>query len=129
MTTSRVVSQIEVVTATLVSSGESILVSKEAGELAVLNSGEQGPAGPIGPIGPQGIQGPKGDIGDPASYYVHEQTVASSVWEIHHNIGRLPKVTVIDSGGSEVEGENHYPNLNTVIITFSAPFGGFAYIS
>ena len=44
-------------------------------------------------------------------------------------MGFYPAVTVIDSGGSQVEGELSYPSINEVVSTFSAAFGGKAYLS
>jgi len=40
-----------------------------------------------------------------------------------------PNVTVVDSSGREVFGELSYPNATTVQVTFSAAFGGEAYLS
>jgi hypothetical protein len=80
--------------------------------------GPQGPAGPAGPSGPSGGQS------------VFVQSSAASVWTINHNLGYRPAgVMVMDSGGTEVEGLVSYPDLNTVVITFSAPFAGTAYLS
>lgn len=121
-----IVSVVEVLVGNVISEEQSEIVVTQVTSEAVLEiEGQQGPVGPAGPQGPQGIQGPKGDD----YHHTHEQAVADSVWTIVHNFGRIPKVTVIDSAGDEVEGDNSYPNLNTLIITFSAPFGGFAYLS
>jgi hypothetical protein len=80
--------------------------------------GPQGPAGPAGPTGPSGGQ------------FVFHQSVAASVWTISHGMGYFPAgVMVIDSGGTEVEGLVSYPDANTTVITFSAPFAGTAYLS
>lgn len=61
--------------------------------------------------------------------YTHNQLSAAAVWTIAHGLGRIPQITIIDSGGDEVEGASAYPDLNTVILSFSAAFGGTAYLS
>lgn len=82
----------------------------------------------------QGPAGPKGDQGDPGTggdlSYEHDQGVASAVWTITHNLGKVPSVTVIDSAGDEIEGHVNYPDpLTQVVLTFSAPFSGKAYLN
>lgn len=111
-----------------------------------------GPPGPQGPPGPPGSDGTGADevwIGpdeptNPAlelwydtdapsvGYgfaYVHIQDVASAMWQIAHNLNYFPSITVIDSGGSVVEGEIIYVNANQVDVGFSGGFTGVAYLS
>lgn len=82
-------------------------------------------------IGETGPQGPKGDagLGGGDLGYVHTQSTASSTWTINHNLQFIPNITVIDSGGSVVEGSYNYPNATTVVLNFSGPFSGKAYLS
>lgn len=61
--------------------------------------------------------------------YVHTQNSASNIWTITHGLGFIPNITVVDSGGSVVEGSYNYPNSNTVILTFNGSFSGKAYLS
>jgi hypothetical protein len=61
--------------------------------------------------------------------YTHQQAVSASTWNITHNLGRKPSVTVIDSGGSECEGLITYTNSNSLTIVFSAAFSGEAYLN
>lgn len=63
--------------------------------------------------------------GDDKNYF-HVQSIASTEWIINHNLGKYPSVTVIDSAGTEVNGEVNYTSLNTVTIKFSAAFSGKA---
>jgi len=63
------------------------------------------------------------------SSYRHVQSVASAVWTIAHNLGFYPNVSVVDSTGREVVGEIDYTSMNVVTLTFSAAFGGEAYLS
>jgi len=61
--------------------------------------------------------------------YVHTQSVPASTWTITHGLGFTPNVTVVDSGGTVVEGSYNYPNNNSVILTFTGSFSGKAYLS
>lgn len=59
--------------------------------------------------------------------FVFEQVVASSVWRVTHNLGKKVSVTIVDSAGTAVIGEVSFEGLNTVVVTFSAPFSGSCY--
>lgn len=61
--------------------------------------------------------------------YEYIQNTASNTWNISHNLTFYPNVTVVDSGGSIVEGEASYPNVSTVVLTFRSAFSGVAYLS
>lgn len=61
--------------------------------------------------------------------YIHYQTVASTKWEIPHNMGRFPSVTVVDSAGTEVEVAVTYNDKNNCTLEMSAPFKGTAYLN
>lgn len=61
--------------------------------------------------------------------YVHSQNTPTSTWTITHNLGFYPNVTVSDSAGTILEGQIEYPNVTTVVLTFSAAFSGKAYLS
>jgi hypothetical protein len=41
----------------------------------------------------------------------------------------MPNITVVDSGGTVVEGSYNYPNENTVVLSFNGAFSGKAYLS
>jgi hypothetical protein len=80
-------------------------------------------------IGETGPQGPSGQA-DPADLgYVHIQNTPSTTWTISHGLGFIPNITVVDSGGTVVEGSYNYPNANTVVLSFSSAFSGKAYLS
>jgi hypothetical protein len=59
-------------------------------------------------------------------HYTHEQTESSSMWVCPHNLGKRPAVIVTDSAGTQIIGSLDYPDLNTVVIRFKAPFTGRA---
>ncbi len=62
-------------------------------------------------------------------HYVFTQGVASSDWIINHGMEKVPSVSVIDSGGSVVEGEIEIVDQNSLILHFTAPFTGKAYLN
>ena len=63
------------------------------------------------------------------STYMYEQGVAANIWEITHNMGKFPSVTVVDSAGSVVIGAVEYIDINNLKITFNSSFGGKAYLN
>jgi len=58
--------------------------------------------------------------------FSYTQSSPSATWTIVHNLGRNPDVTVIDSSGSEIEGDVSYTNINQVVVSFTAAFSGTA---
>ena len=61
--------------------------------------------------------------------YIHKQVIASNTWEITHNLYKYPSVSVVDTGGNVVIGDVEYTSLNTLVIKFTAPFSGTAYLN
>lgn len=59
--------------------------------------------------------------------YVHDQATPSASWTVAHNLGKRPAVQVIDTAGTQVEGDVTWLDDNSVRIIFSAPFSGKAY--
>lgn len=106
-----------------------LLGAAQPGDMVVVSRTDDGEmiavAGGVGQPGPAGPPGPAGE----APVYVHVQAVASDTWTIAHDLGYHPAVTVVDSSGSVVVGGLDYPDADTVIAHFSAPFGGKAYCS
>ena len=62
-------------------------------------------------------------------HYVHNQNVPSSTWEIVHNLGKAPSITVVDSAGTVVVGECTYSDTNKIVVSFSGAFAGKAYLN
>lgn len=103
-----------VVTVQIIENTSNVIVNEEEIDIII---GETGPQGPVGQV-------------DPASLgYAHTQNTPSTTWTISHGLGFIPNITVIDSGGTVVEGSYNYPNANTVVLTFSSAFSGKAYLS
>lgn len=75
------------------------------------------------------IQGPTGVSSVNDSHYVHTQILAATTWSIVHNMNKYPSVMIVDSGDNVVIGEIHYLGLNSLEVTFSAAFGGKAYLN
>jgi hypothetical protein len=74
--------------------------------------------------GQSGGSGPGGDV-----FFTFTQTVASATWNVRHNLGKCPAVSVVDSSGHQVIGDVSYENLDSLTILFSAPFAGAAYLN
>ena len=58
-----------------------------------------------------------------------ENTTASKVWVILHNLGKKPSVTVIDNYGDVVWCDIEYTNDNTVTLRFSEETAGTVYFN
>ena len=102
------------VTVEIIENNSQVVLEEETVEIIIGETGPQGPAGTLD----------YGQLG-----YVHLQNSASTVWSITHGLGFIPNITVVDSGGTVVEGSYNYPNANTVVLTFSSAFSGKAYLS
>lgn len=59
--------------------------------------------------------------------YTHTQGILSTVWNIRHNLGKHPIVTVEDAGGSVVYGSVTYVDNNVLLITFAFSATGHAH--
>jgi hypothetical protein len=83
--------------------------------------------------GAKGDKGDKGDEGDPGppgegASYVHDQAVPAAVWTIVHGLSYIPNMTVVDSAGSQIEGDVVY-GPGEITFTASAAFAGKAYLT
>jgi hypothetical protein len=61
--------------------------------------------------------------------YIHVQSIASSTWTINHPLEKFPSVTVVDSAENTVYGDVRYISTTQIQVTFSAAFGGKAYLN
>ena len=61
--------------------------------------------------------------------YIHTQDVPLAVWVITHNLGSFPSVTVVDNLNQVVVGDIAYNSSNTLTITFTTAFAGYAYLN
>ena len=61
--------------------------------------------------------------------FIWDQGIPSSVWTIYHPLNRYPAVAVVDSAGTEVNGEKTYLGPSSIRISFNGSFSGKAYLS
>ena len=64
-----------------------------------------------------------------APTFIFNQNTVATVWNIQHNLGKFPSITVIDTGDTVVAGEYTYIDNNNVQLNFSAAFAGKAYLN
>lgn len=68
-------------------------------------------------------------VEDDLSNFVYTQAIPATVWEIEHNLGKNPSITVVDSANSVVQGDYTYVDLNHCVLTFQYPFSGKAFLN
>lgn len=72
---------------------------------------------------------PRSEIADDviaAERFSHTQSVAATSWDVTHNLGRHPIVSVTDTAGTTVLGDTVHLSLNETRLVFQAPFAGTA---
>lgn len=57
------------------------------------------------------------------------QMTPTATWVIEHNLGGYPSITITDSAGDVVVGQVRYPDNNTAVVNFAAPFSGTAFLN
>lgn len=97
--------------------------STSANTVVDVNAASVGPQGPAGPTGATGATGASG------GFFTFTQASPASTWTITHNLGYRPNISVVDSAGSQVEGETVWTSTSSLTITFSGAFSGVAYLS
>lgn len=63
------------------------------------------------------------------SGYVYEQTEESEEWNIIHPLGKFPSVTLVDNEGNEIVGDIQYMSANNIIVRFTTPVSGKAFLN
>lgn len=61
--------------------------------------------------------------------YIFVKSSAATVWDITHNMGKFPSVTVVDSSGNVIGGDVQYMDENSIRLTFRVQFAGKAYLN
>jgi hypothetical protein len=61
--------------------------------------------------------------------FTYTQSTASATWNIQHNLGKNPSVSVADTAGTLVVGQVDYIDNNNLTITFISAFAGVAYLN
>jgi hypothetical protein len=109
-------------------SGSTVVVSPPIGSTSAttvvdINAATTGPQGPAGPAGANGAPGASG------GFFTFTQASPASTWTSSHGLGYRPNISVVDSAGSQVEGNAVWTDTNNLTITFSGAFSGVAYLS
>ena len=61
--------------------------------------------------------------------FVFETMVPLDTWNIIHNMGKCPSVSVVNSAGTWVIGDVQYIDNTRLIVTFQSEFSGKAYLN
>lgn len=61
--------------------------------------------------------------------YIHEQGIASDMWEINHNLNKYPSVSLVDSAGTQFQARVVYIDKNKCIVTMNGATKGKAYLN
>jgi len=61
--------------------------------------------------------------------FIFTQGVPDTVWDIEHNLGKFPSVSVVNNNNVIINGEITYIDNNNVQLNFSAGFSGTAYLN
>ena len=61
--------------------------------------------------------------------YTHNQISSNQEWQIRHNLGKHPSVTVVDSAKTVVVGDVEYLNTEELIVRFTSEFSGKAFLN
>jgi len=64
-----------------------------------------------------------------APTFIFTQGVAATTWDITHNLGKFPSVSVINNNNIVINGEVTYIDNNNIQLNFSAGFSGKAYLN
>ena len=58
--------------------------------------------------------------------YQHNQASATNAWTVNHNLGFRPSVSILDTGGNEIEADVRHTSANQLVIYFAIPLAGVA---
>jgi len=61
--------------------------------------------------------------------FTFAQEQNSNQWEVEHNLGKFPSVTIVDSGENIVYAEVQYTDENNLTISFNGATSGKAYLN
>ena len=64
-----------------------------------------------------------------APTFIFTQGVPATVWNVNHNLGKFPSVSVVNNNNVLMYGDTTYVDKNNLIINFSAGFSGKAYLN
>lgn len=113
-------------TVKVIQNTEKVNVTMKTEKVNVATKGLQGAKGDTGANGQAGPAGPAGTSGGSFKF---EQQSESTNWTIIHNLGYHPAVTIQDYGQNTIEGNITYIDGEQVVMEFSVPVSGYAYLS
>lgn len=61
--------------------------------------------------------------------YIHIQTFPWTEWNIDHNLGKYPSVTLVNDDNVVIEGKVKYDSESHITVTFTTPQSGRAYLN
>lgn len=61
--------------------------------------------------------------------FIYEQGIASDTWEITHNLGKMPSVTVVDSANNVIYPAVQYIDENKLVVQMNGATTGKAYLN
>jgi hypothetical protein len=67
--------------------------------------------------------------GGGSTQFSYQQSIASTIWTINHNLGFVPNVTTVNNSSQEIVGVITTLSTTTVVIEFSDAVSGYAYLS
>lgn len=62
-------------------------------------------------------------------HFEFTQGTPSTQWDIVHNLSKFPSISVVDTGNTTVIGSYDYINADRVVLNFSTPFAGKAFLN
>ena len=71
----------------------------------------------------------KGATGSVGGVFIFAQSVPLSIWNVNHNLGFYPNVSVIDSSNRKVLTDINYVDNNNLQVMVANAFSGTAYLS
>ena len=72
----------------------------------------------------QGPPGPRGLPGSGAAVAFEQVFAASTSWVVNHNLGAYPIVTLLTTGGAEIEAELVHTSVDQFVVYFVTPLAG-----
>lgn len=62
-------------------------------------------------------------------HFEFTQGTPSTQWDIVHNLSKFPSISVVDTGNTTVIGSYDYISADRVVLNFSTPFAGKAFLN
>jgi hypothetical protein len=87
------------------------------------------PAGSVIKLSEVGVQGPPGPGGGAGGAYEHNQTSASDVWTVNHNLSQIPSSVSVILAGREVEADVVHVSANQLLVYLTSPLTGTVRVS